>query len=71
MTVKTITLCLNCLTRTNVTSVAVGPEKGSQRDPYREHLALCNICAKALLEGDFETLHIAFRRDVTITRKGE
>lgn len=50
-----LSLCLNCLER-GASSIEVGPEKGSQRDPFRETLNLCDTCSSALLAGDFATL---------------
>jgi hypothetical protein len=51
-----LTLCLNCLQADNVSDVEVGPEKGSQRDAFRNTISLCEICESALLNGDFATL---------------
>lgn len=50
-----MTLCLNCL-NPGAIPVEVGPEKGNQRDPYRDTLDLCDICASALVNADFATL---------------
>lgn len=49
-------LCDNCKTsdddgETTVRPVDVGPEKGSQRDPYRSTIDLCDDCVALLCEG--------------------
>ena len=51
-----LSLCLNCLEATAVVDVPVGPDKGTQRDPYRDTLSLCPTCSGALLDGDFAQL---------------
>lgn len=56
MTAFRITLCLNCHERADVVDVEVGPEKGSQRDPYRTKLSLCPTCAEMLVTGNLEGL---------------
>lgn len=61
-----ITLCLNCL-ETGATAVAVGPDKGHQMDSYRDTLDLCNVCAVALLGGDFHALAERHTIERTIT----
>lgn len=50
-----LALCLNCL-QAGAKGVEVGPDKGTQRDPYRATLPLCETCEGALLDGDFQTL---------------
>lgn len=61
-------LCLNCL-QPGAVSVEVGPEKGSQRDPYREKLPLCEECRDALLYGSFDVLHERYSAERTIRRE--
>jgi hypothetical protein len=63
-----ISLCLNCLARGKVTAVPVGQEKGSQRDPYRETLSLCETCGQALVLGDFAALHARYQSETTVNR---
>jgi len=62
-----LNLCANCL-HPGATGVDVGPEKGSQRDPYRESLPLCPPCAEALLTGDLATLSENYSAERTIRR---
>lgn len=52
---RRLDLCLNCL-ESGAVQVEVGPDKGSQRDPYRDKLPLCETCRGALLSGDFALL---------------
>lgn len=63
-----ISLCLNCLQRGDVKDVPVGPDRGSQRDPYRVTLSLCPTCEAALVEGDFATLHRLYQPTATVER---
>lgn len=66
-----ITLCLNCLGRADgVRAVDIGPEKGTQRDPYRDAVDLCPICQTALLSGDFAKL-AERNRTSTVIEVGE
>lgn len=58
-------LCLNCL-EVGAKGVPVGHDKGSQRDPYRESVYLCDPCARALLSGDFVTLAYRNREQRTV-----
>ncbi len=58
-------LCLNCL-ETGAKGVPVGRDKGTQRDPYRESVPLCEPCTTALLAGDFVTLAERNRRERVI-----
>lgn len=62
-----VVLCFNCLSPGS-TSVEVGPERGTQRDPYRERVSLCKICAIALANGDFQALHSRYREQALYTR---
>jgi hypothetical protein len=55
MTVE-IRLCVNCLLQDDVQAYSIGPERGSQRDPYRNTISLCKICREALDIGNFATL---------------
>jgi len=55
MSVGRLNLCLNCL-QPGASGIEVGPDIGTQRDPYRESLQLCEPCRDALLSGDFATL---------------
>lgn len=64
-------LCLNCLGQDEVTPFPVGPEKGSQRDPYRETVDLCLVCSDTLIAGDFGTLASRNQTVVTIRIKSE
>lgn len=60
-------LCMNCL-QSGAKGVDVGPDKGSQRDPYRESIPLCEICEGALLEGNFEVLAARHTNERVINR---
>lgn len=62
-----LNLCLNCL-EPDAHGVEVGPEKGSQRDPYREHVQLCETCKLALLGGDFGALSIRYAKERKVSR---
>lgn len=64
-----ITLCLNCL-ETGSSPVAVGPEKGTQREPYHDTIDLCEFCKSALLNADFAVLFSRHRTKRTITTVG-
>jgi hypothetical protein len=64
-----LNLCMNCLERDAV-NVEVGREKGSQRDPYRDTVALCDPCRDALLSGNFDMLHERFNSERTVRREG-
>ena len=52
---ESLTLCLNCL-QPGASAIQVGPDKGTQRDPYRDSVDLCDTCQAALLNADFATL---------------
>ncbi len=49
-------ICDNCGTGENVKFWQVGPEKGHQRDPYRDTIDLCLPCQNWLSAGDFDSL---------------
>jgi hypothetical protein len=54
-------MCDNCLeVRDDVKPVEIGPDKGSQRDPYRERLDLCGDCSKPLLDHDLPEFHARY-----------
>lgn len=48
-------LCGNCLAL-GAAKVPVGYDKGSQRDPYRDQVPLCQPCRTALFAGEFAAL---------------
>ena len=58
--------CSNCL-RPAAIAVDIGPELGSQRDPYREQLWLCPDCVEALLD-DLDLFRTRFSRERTVRR---
>lgn len=64
---RAMNLCLNCLS-TGADPVEVGREKGNQRDPYRDTVALCPPCTAALVDGHFDVLHERFNSDRTVRR---
>lgn len=49
-------LCLNCL-EPGAKPVDVGPDMGTQRDPYRCTVDLCGPCRDALLTSDLAQFH--------------
>lgn len=61
-------LCVNCLDYTDSRPVDVGPSKGSQFDPYREALVLCDPCGDALTSGDLGTFHQRYKAERSIGR---
>lgn len=62
-------LCDNCLiTDEDVKGVRVGPDKGTQRDPYWDSVSLCPTCGQALLGADFEMLHDRYASERTVRR---
>lgn len=60
-------LCLNCLDL-GAKAVNVGPEKGSQRDPYNETVDLCGRCERYLLSGNFAGLSSRYAAERNVTR---
>ena len=64
-----VTLCDNCMDR-DARPVEVGPERGTQREPYRNTVTLCSICSAALQRGEFVTLHRRYA-DETLVRQFE
>lgn len=62
-------LCTNCMGFGELLSCPVGPEQGTQRDPYQEQLLLCSICRNALIAGRLSEFHQRYGREVTVTRK--
>lgn len=62
-------LCDNCLDD-GAKGFPVGHDKGTQRDPYRDHVTLCEPCRDALVAGAFGALHARFRAERTVTRGG-
>lgn len=62
-------LCTNCLTYSDVYGVEVGNDKGSQRDPYREKLTLCNDCSVALTGGRLDVFHERYSDERTVKRE--
>lgn len=63
-------LCNNCLDSSDsVRAVPVGPDKGSQRDPYRETLDLCPLCRDALISGDLSSFHDFYCSERTIKQR--
>lgn len=67
-----MSVCSNCLNN-GASPVPVGPEKGGQRDPYRDTVDLCLTCKNALLSGDFTVLHHRYtdQRTITVGAQGE
>lgn len=68
---STRSLCENCLeVREDVRPLEIGPDKGHQRDPYREQLQLCGECAAPLLDHSLPAFHARFKseRETTIRR---
>lgn len=61
--------CINCLAL-GASAVDVGPERGTQRDPYRATLVLCERCEKALLDGRLDDFHAEYVDARTIYRHG-
>lgn len=59
-------LCGNCLESGNHRPVDVGPNMGTQREPYRAYIVLCETCRTALIGGDFTTLHERYRAERTV-----
>lgn len=62
-------ICIWCLEDTSAKPTPIGFERGSQRDPYRETLLLCNSCSTALLAGDVKTFHSRYQGEKLITRE--
>jgi len=50
---------------------AIGPDKGGQRDAYRDTLDLCGACGAALTSGDLSTFTIRHAETRTIRRSEE
>jgi hypothetical protein len=66
-----VRLCANCLCTgdaSTVKPVPVGPEKGSQRDPYRDSLDLCEPCSTALLSGNLGVFAGRYSHERTVSR---
>jgi len=61
-------LCTNCLEVGKTRGVNVGPVKGPQRDPYQDRVHLCEVCADALIGGDFATLHARYSAERRVSR---
>jgi hypothetical protein len=61
-------LCINCLDL-GAKAVNVGPEKGSQRDPYNETVDLCEQCERCLLTGDFGGLSFRYNSERLVQRQ--
>lgn len=49
------TICQNCL-GTGAKSLSIGPDQGSQRDPWRHNVILCDVCVRFLITSDFPAL---------------
>lgn len=62
-----ITLCSNCL-ESGAKGMEVGEQKGTQRDPWRNHIIVCDPCKQALLEGCFGVLHRRYRAKRIVRR---
>lgn len=62
-------LCENCLERTDKPQrVPVGHDLGSQRDPYRIERTLCEACAGALVQGEWDVLHDRYSAERRVQR---
>lgn len=66
-TPRRLNLCLNCL-QDGAAGVEVGREKGTQRDPYRETVTLCEPCRDALTAGRLDLLHERYSVERTVRR---
>lgn len=74
-----ILVCVNCLATSQddpplngpIRPFAVGPEKGTQYDHYRESVDLCEDCAEALVLGNFARLADRNQIERTIKVNGE
>lgn len=62
-------LCINCMEYTECREVPVGHEKGSQRDPYRDTIVLCEPCGGALETPDLATFHSRYVPARELTRE--
>lgn len=60
-------LCANCLEPAS-RQVPVGPDQGSQRDPWQKTLLLCTKCEEALVTGDLPGFHARYASERTIRR---
>lgn len=60
-------LCGNCL-EYGADKVDVGPDVGTQRDPERLTVALCQPCRDALLTGAFDVLNERYVAERTVRR---
>jgi hypothetical protein len=60
-------LCLNCLA-VGARPFAVGPDKGGQRDAYRDTIDLCGECSGALATADLSTFTIRHAENRTVRR---
>ena len=60
-------LCSNCLADGGK-GYPIGNDKGSQRDPYREFVVLCEPCREALEAGNFAVLHERYAAERLISR---
>ena len=60
-------LCVNCLTP-GALPFPIGPDQGSQRDPYRHTLDLCEECAVHLMEGNVQSFANSYMPERNISR---
>lgn len=60
-------VCHNCLA-VGARPIDVGPDKGTQRDPFRASVPLCSTCEAALLDGNFMALHERYVEERVLLR---
>lgn len=60
-------LCINCL-ETGAQPRPIGPDQGTQRDPYRETIPLCDACWVPLYAGNLPVFHARFAATRTVIR---
>ena len=51
-----------------IKSIEIGPEIGSQLDPYREKIQLCEYCGNCLRQGEMARFHGRYGNQVTVKR---
>lgn len=61
-------ICTNCMGYGDIVPCSVGPEKGTQRDPYRNEILLCPPCTFALTDGRLSEFHARYGSEITVTR---
>lgn len=63
-----ISICINCLA-IGAAAYPVGPEKGTQRDPYHDTIDLCANCMAALGKGNMAEFHERFNANAEVRIK--